>query len=396
MAKQRRKLTELDPHSDQIQKLAAEGLSCARIAKALDIDADGHMVDRWIKKHGIERAKVKFASVLDPFAEDIRRMYSVDGLTDRMIADALPVSVTENSVYNYRLQKLNIPTSRKRKSGRFTKEALYDDVKDQLPEAWERSKRWHATQKRMVGSAQRVGAQFGVSTATAQKWLARHGLVERRIDGKKAGSKAFELFQKGWGVPRIAKELGATQASVRNWLNERGCDLSNPTKRMSHEEWIAWRTAISRGKATAIAGSGRYSYEGFRLDSAQEVVFVKNCDRLSLRWETYDRASMGVCEVSFEEQVVRYAPDLVVEGIAVEVKGIYDSTAARKVQVWRESMGPLALIMREELFAFEAAKSAREAMHILEGACYLDPAVEDAFWEKTSDSDGARNSAPTS
>ena len=259
-------------------------------------------------------------------------------------------------------------------------EARYEEIKDQLPAAWERSKRWHTTQKRMVGSAERVGQEFGVSMATARKWLARQGLVEKRIDGKEGSQQALELFNDGWSVPRIAKKLGANEESVRNWLHAQGCDLSNYTDRMSYEEKIAWRRSISEGKVGSVAGSGRYSYMGIRLDSPQEVVFAKNCDRLGLRWQPYDRAGMGVCEVLIGDQIVRYAPDLMVDDLPVEVKGIYDQTAAIKVKTWREKRGRLALIMKEELFAFEAATSVQEAMVILEAACYLDPEPETPFW----------------
>ena len=152
---------------------------------------------------------------------------------------------------------------------------------------------------------------------------------------------------------------------------------------MSHQEKIAWRQAISDGRAGSRTGSGRYGYGEFRFDSPQEVVFVENCDRLGLKWVPYDRIEMGVCDVvSDDGQIVgSYAPDLVVEGLPVEVKGIYDKTAARKVRTWREVKGDLALIMSEELFAFEAAPNAASAMHILKGARYLDPEPEQAFWE---------------
>lgn len=381
----RRKIESLDPYADEIRKMAAEGLADARIADAIPVDCDGQMIDRWRRKNGVVKTKTKFVSKLDPFADDIRRMYVEEKLTDEVIAERLPVEITGNSVTTYRVRKLGIETDRNRKVGRFVMEARFEEVKDQLPAAWERSKQWHTTQKRMVGSAERVGQEFGVSMVTARKWLDRLGLVETRIDGKEAGDRAFELFDSGNGlsVPLIAKELGATQDSVRNWLNARGCDLSNHTKRMNHDEWIAWRRRISEGKAASVAGSGRYSYEGFRLDSPQEVVFVKNCDRLGLQWLLYDRAEMGVCEVPLDDEMTgRYAPDIVVEGILVEVKGIYDQTAARKVRTWRAVMGDLALIMGEELFAFEAAPDAATALVILKGACYLDPDPEQAFWER--------------
>ena len=67
--------------------------------------------------------------------------------------------------------------------------------------------------------------------------------------------------------------------------------------------------------------------------------------------------------------------------LAVEVKGIYDLTAATKVRTWRDMRGSLALIMKDELFQFEAARSAEEALQLLEATCFLDSLPEAAFWE---------------
>ena len=393
MTRKRRSISILDPYSDEIRKLAAEGLSDARIAAALEIDADGQMVDRWRKKNGVPRAKTEYVSALDPYKDEIRRMYLDDGLTDSLIAQSLPIEVSENSVYSYRTKKLGIKSDRKRKAGRFNMEARFEEIKDELPEAWERSMQLHKTQKRMVGSAKRVGEQFGVSASTASRWLARLGLVETRIDGKIAAKKALDLFDEGLSVPSIAKEIGASEESVRNWLKAQGRDLSNYFQRMTHQEKMAWRRAISEAKAKSVAGSGQYSYDGVRLDSPQEVVFAEHCDRVGLSWQPYDRAGMGVCEVAFGEQIIRYAPDFVVGDIAVEIKGIYDETAATKVKAWRTAKGPLALIMKDQLFDFEDAQTARDAMVVLRGACYLDPEAEEAFWEDKSDQYGTSDGA---
>lgn len=371
----------LDDSARQIREMSASGISDSRIAEALPVIADGQAVYRWRKKHGVEKPKVRYVSILDPYADDIRRMYVDEGLTDEVISEALPVTVNAETIRAFRIKKLGIESDRIRKVGRFTMDARYEEIKDELPAAWERSKRWHPTQKREVGSAERVAEEFGVSATTAKKWLAKQGLGEKRIDGKVGSAEALARFQDGWSVPRIAKKLGATQDSVRNWLNAAGCDLSDHFARMNHEEKIAWRRSISEGKAASVAGAGRYSYGGARLDSPQEVTFVKNCDRLGLEWRPYDRALMGVCEVSINGEIVRYAPDLLVEELAVEVKGIYDLVAATKVRTWREQRGSLALIMKDELFEFEAASSAEEARQLLDATCYLDPEPEIAFWE---------------
>lgn len=371
----------LDGCADQIREMSAAGMSDARIAEALSVETDGQAVYRWRTKYGVEKPDVRHVSVLDPHAADIKRMYVDEGLTDEVISEALPLKVNAETIRAFRIKKLGIKSNRLRKVGRFTMDARYEEIKDELPAAWERSKRWHPTQKREVGSAERVAEEFGVSATTAKKWLAKQGLGEKRIDGKVGSAEALARFHDGWSVPRIAKKLGATQDSVRNWLNAAGCDLSDYFARMNHEEKIAWRRSISEGKAASVAGAGRYSYGGARLDSPQEVTFVKNCDRLGLEWRPYDRALMGVCEVSINGEIVRYAPDLLVEELAVEVKGIYDLVAATKVRTWREQRGSLALIMKDELFEFEAASSAEEARQLLDATCYLDPEPEIAFWE---------------
>jgi transposase len=371
----------LDDYADQICCLAAEGKSDERIAAELPVETDGQSVYRWRKKHHVGKPTLRYASVLDPYADDIRRMYVDEGLTDQHIADTLPVSVGQETIRAYRMKRLGIASDRQRKVGRFTMAARYEELRDELPAAWERSKKWHSTQNRMVGSAQRVAQEFGVSTSTAAKWLAEQGLVEKRIDGKAGSKQAVALFGKGSSVPKIAEALGATQDSVRNWLKAAGCDLSDYFARMSHEEKIAWRRSISEGKASSVAGSGRYSYGGARLDSPQEVIFAKTCDRLGMDWQPYDRASMGVCEVLIDDRIVRYAPDFLVGNLPVEVKGIYDGLAADKVRTWREERGPLALVMKEELFEFEAAASAKEARLLLDAACFLDPSPETAFWQ---------------
>lgn len=370
----------LDIHADEIRSMSADGVSDARIAETLPVETDGQAVYRWRKKHGVEKV-VRYASRLDPYAADVRRMYVDEGLTDERIADLLPVTVAVETVRSFRMKKLGIPSDRLRKVGRFTMDARYEEIKDELAAAWERSKRWHTVQKRQVGSAERVAEEFGVSATTAKKWLAMQGLGEKRIDGKLVGVQAVTLFNDGWSVPRIAKEIGATQDSIRNWLRAAGCDLSDYFSRMSHEEKIAWRRSISDAKASSVAGSGRYSYGGARLDSPQEVTFVKTCDRLGIEWCPYDRALMGVCAVPINGETVNYAPDLVVGNLPVEVKGIYDLVAATKVRTWRELRGPLSLIMKEELFAFEAASSSDEARQLLEATCFLDPEPEVAFWE---------------
>ena len=77
--------------------MLSSSMSDARIAKALPINVDGQMVHRWCQKNGIEKGKAKYASVLDPFTDEIKRMYVDEGITDQLIADTLPVTVTADT-----------------------------------------------------------------------------------------------------------------------------------------------------------------------------------------------------------------------------------------------------------------------------------------------------------
>jgi hypothetical protein len=130
-----------------------------------------------------------------------------------------------------------------------------------------------------------------------------------------------------------------------------------------------------------IVGGGRYNYDGTRLDSTQEVRFVKNCDRLGIPWQAWDRAQMGVNETEINGKIVLYSPDFLVGEWAIEVKGIYDSTATLKVSTWRKKRGELAMVMKQELLDLESASSDQEALAILQAACYLDPPTEAAYWD---------------
>jgi transposase len=268
-------------------------------------------------------------------------------------------------------------------------DAEFERVKDELAVVWEKSfqpKTIGRTQGVvMQGSAERVAEHFGWSPSKANKFLKRAGLMQGRPSNKTHGEQAVKLLEEGWSVPRIAAELGVSNDSVRNWLRARGVDLSGTpyTARMSHEEKMAWRRSISAGKTASVAGSGRYSYQGYRMDSSYEVRFATTCDRLGLHWRLYDRAADGVLEWEHEGgmMIVRYAPDFWVSDLPVEVKGIFDATAATKVKAFRQQKGKLAMIMKQELLDLEEARSSHDAWSTLQAACYLDPPTDPAYWD---------------
>lgn len=266
-------------------------------------------------------------------------------------------------------------------------DAEFEAVKDELARVWKESfqaKTVGRTNGVIVqGSAARVAEHFGWSPAKANKLLKQAGLLRPRPSNKTLGEKAQLLFQDGWSIPRIAKELEVNPDSVRNWLKERGESASaeHYTTRMSHEERQAWRRSISAAKATSIAGSGRYDYHGTRLDSSYEVRFATQCDRLGLQWRTWDRAADGVIEVNIDGEVVCYAPDFLVADLPVEVKGIFDRLAQTKVRHFRDQRGRLAMVMKDELLEMEGARDAADASAVLNSACYLTPPTDPAYWD---------------
>jgi len=375
----------MDEYTDQICRMAAEGMSDAKIAEALPIEVSGQIVYRWRIKNGVAKKRPAYASILDPYADDVRRMYVDEGMADQLIADALPVKVDGDTVRAYRIRKLGIQSTRNKKVGRFSMEARYEEIKDQLPAAWERSKRLHKVQNRMVGSAERVGQEFGVSMATAQKWLARQGLVEKRIDGKTASRQAFALFNEGWSVPRIAAHLGANEYSVRDWLNAQGCDLSNHMARMSHEEKLAWRGSISDAKALDEDTTRCYPYGEHMLGSKYEVIAATQFDRIGLPWRPYSRLEDGVLDYEkVDGHVSRYAPDLVVmfngTDVNVEIKGLYAALDQLKVRSWREQKGRLSLMLRSDILELEHAATAQEAFDSVRACIYNDPEPKSVEW----------------
>lgn len=369
----------INRYSDLIRRLyLEEKMSDAEVAAALPIEATASGVYHFRVRTGIKGHRRGAKSALEPHRDEVIRLYIEEKLTDGQIAARY--DVTEEAVRRARM-RWGVATDRNKKSGRFSREAQFEQIKDQLPDAWERSKRMHPKQKRMMGSAQRVGDEFGVSLPTAQKWLSRLGLVESRTQwSDDAPETALKLFDEGLSVPATARQMGIPEDTVRNWISKHR-DLSNPATRRSHEERMAFRRSVSAGKVASVAGSGRFEYNGHRLDSSYEVRFVTTCDRLGLNWRAYDRATDGVCEVSIDDQTVRYAPDFIVGEIAVEVKGIFDALAAQKVRCWREGRGKLAMIMKQELLDFEGARDVEDATSTLLAACYLTPPTEPAYWD---------------
>ena len=108
---------------------------------------------------------------------------------------------------------------------------------------------------------------------------------------------------------------------------------------------------------------------------------MRALDRLGVDWQAWDRAEYGTLAVDIEGTRVHYAPDFLVDGRAIEVKGIFDALAATKVASWRRDRGELAMIMKDELLALEEARTADDAAETLQAACYLSPPTEAAYWD---------------
>lgn len=369
-------MSKLNEYDDQIREMASRGMSDVDIANALPVEVTHHGVHYYRSTRGIQGRKPGAVSKLDDNRDEVTRLYVEEKLSDQVIADRF--DVTAEAVRRARI-RWGIATDKNKSTGRYSREAQFEKVKDQLPAAWERSKRWHSRQQRMVGSATRVGQEFGVGASTAAKWLSRVGLGETKsAHGENASLLAVQLFDTGLSVPGVAREMKIPEDTVRHWISK--CrDLSNPHARRSYEEKIAFRQAISNGKGGSVAGRGQFNYNGTRLDSSWEVRFAKNLDRLGIAWQGWDRDQNGTVEIPGDISGY-YAPDFLVGEIAVEVKGIYDATAALKVSAWRRQRGELAMVMKDELFELEAATTAEEVLASLQAFCYLDPPTERAYW----------------
>lgn len=172
-------MSKLNEYDQEVRRLyLKEKMSDSEVAKHLPIEVSPQTVARYRAKNGIKGHRRGAKSTLDKHKEDIKRMYVEEGMTDSSIARELGVKSAET----IRIQrvKMGIKTNKNKASGRFSMEAKFEKIKDELPAAWERSKRQHSRQNRMVGSAKRVGEEFGVSASTASKWLNRLGLKEDR------------------------------------------------------------------------------------------------------------------------------------------------------------------------------------------------------------------------
>lgn len=339
--------------------------SSVRVAERLGVSSS--TAQRWLAEAGISNDT---HSEVVKIREEVIEMFGSGKLTQ----DIIETTGTTKEFVSKTLREAghDIPT---------LMEERYEQIKDQLPAAWERSKRWNKREKRFTGSALRVGREFGVSQSTAQRWLVLAGLAEQR-GATFDTDHAVQLFMWGWSIPRIAAEMEINEATLRKWLSSAGYDLRNPHQRRSHEEKLAFRRSVSRGKTASVAGSGRFDYNGVRLDSTYEVRFATELDRLGMKWRAWDRVNDGVIEVDVDGDVVRYAPDFVVgDDMSIEVKGIFDRLAKTKVRAFRDQRGQLAMVMKDELLEFEGARDAADAIAVLRAACYLTPPTDPAYWD---------------
>jgi len=373
-------MSNLTEYHEEIRRLYVdEGLSDAKVAAALPIETSGQAVYRFRRKVGIEGHGPGRTSPLEPHREEIVRLYTSGEASDDSLAERYGVS---SEAVRQARKRWGVETVRRKNSGRYSTDALFEEVKDQLPEAWERSKRWHKIQKRMVGSSARVGAEYGVSPATAQRWMKRLGLLEERPDNESGADRVVDLLASGWSVRRISEDLGVSGDTVRAWAKKRGIDLSSEhyTKRMTHEEKAEWRRTLSRAKGFRATPPGQYSYGGETWDSTPEVLFVEHCDRVGLPWTKFDRTDA----LDFEDEAGGsvYAPDVLVGDLPVEIKGYYGVRDARRVKRWRAERGPLALVSDRFLLDFESTKTAAEAERFLRAQRYFDPDPRDDLWRR--------------
>ena len=134
-----------------------EKMSDAEVAAALPIDVSASGVYHFRTRKGIKGHRRGARSALDSHQAEITRLYTEEKLTDAAIAEKY--EVTAEAVRRARI-RWGVVTDKNKSTGRYSMDAKFEKIKDQLPDAWERSKRWHTRQKRMVGSSS-IGCEIG-------------------------------------------------------------------------------------------------------------------------------------------------------------------------------------------------------------------------------------------
>lgn len=331
-------------------------------------------------------------SSLAAYAEEVQRWYTVDGLTDDMIAaklrDEHGLSITENGVWYYRVHTLKIDSDRRRKAGRFSVAYRLSLIpEDELKHAFEETEQGFAIGQnsaiRRTRSTERLAERYGCSMSSMNHELKRRGLLADRFSFAGDGATIHQLFQAGRSIPSIAKKLGCTQDFVRDCLTKMGADLSNAHARMSPEERRAWRIAIRRGRARSEKTVGRYIHKrtGIKMDSTWEIRFADYCDQYGVEWERFKRTEESLLLVNLGGDLdTYYGPDFSVsyggERVLVEVKGIYGYVDAIKVTAWRAERGELSLMAGEELSDFFVAATPQEAFDIVKASIGCNPPVK--------------------
>jgi len=163
----------------------------------------------------------------------------------------------------------------------------YEDVKDELPQAWESSKQFHPVYKRQVGSAERVGEHYGVSGSTAYGWLVRAGVIPPRPSYDRDAPTALELFEGGHSVPRIAEDMCLPQETIRGWLKAKRHQSDRTAPFLSHvprrEAGLA-RIHLRRQGPRPRTPPADIPYGEHMLGSKYEVIAATQFDRVGLPW----------------------------------------------------------------------------------------------------------------
>jgi len=331
-------------------------------------------------------------SSLGDYADQIRRWYTAEGLTDEMIAarlrDEHGLSISENGVWSYRVYTLKLASDRQRKAGRFSVAYRLSLIPDEeLKRDFEETAQSFAIGRnsamRRTKSVERLAERYDCSMSSMNHELKRRGLLADRFSFAGDGVTIFDLFHAGRSVPSTAKKLGCSQDFVRDCLTKMGADLSNAHARMSPEERRAWRISIRRGRAKSDKDMGRYVHKrtGIKMDSTWEIRFADYCDQYGLEWERFKRTEESLLPVNLGGDLdTFYGPDFWVsyggERILVEVKGIYGYVDSIKVTAWRAERGELSLMTADELSDFFVAATAQEAFDIVKASIGCNPPVK--------------------
>jgi transposase-like protein len=215
-----------------------KGIGTTKISNILDCDQT--TIKRWIEKYGIERGEPKYKYEYDidegqipdkkPWRDEsiLRWLYCEEGMGTRQVADVLDCA--QSTACNW-LRKYDL--LEERKILRPSKEKLRDLYCEQ----------------ELTGPeiAEEIGCE---SHSTVYRWLDEYDIEIRReqIDYSDASEELRNkelleelYFEKQLGVDKIAKRIGCSAKSVREWFEKHGIEIYDREEALAGDRNPNWR-----------------------------------------------------------------------------------------------------------------------------------------------------------